>query len=558
MKHLLLLLSIIFLSESVIAQWTSDTTTNTIVRDTSDATTPLIASIPDGSTYVSWFEFGGSNYDLHMQLLDSNGYKKWGPEGIVVSNQLQNSALFRYDLKADHNGNAIVAFQDERTGSLNAVVYKIDINGNSLWGPNGITLIDSLAADGISPSIGITALNDVVVAWNSNTPTSKWISAQKFSPSGSFLWSSIYRIRDTLNNLNYSRAELFPSGSDDIQLIYVEENGTFPGVTSTLYTQRIHVGGNNFWPNGIQVSTKTIPYFFFPQPVPDDNGGFFLSFNTSNPVNPALNDVYVQNVDYNGNLWSATGVEAANSITNHKLVSSSIYVSNTNEYWILLQVLDGGQGSSGVSVQKFDALGTPLLGADGTVIIPFDPFYYRPNTINYSVNGVILTLTAGTFGQEHIRAIKLDDNGIPVWPTGGVSLCAVNSNKDDIQSGNFMYDNLVIVWQDDRNGSGVFAQNITDSGYLGIVANVSQIANENNIQLFPNPSAHPSLYFSSDNRTERTITLKDVQGKVIESISISSTAATYSLERFLNLSIGIYFVSVDNLSERKFFKWIKE
>src|SRR4051794_8435676 len=98
MKKILLSITISCLGMSIShAQWTADSTQNTNVRDTLGATTPLVSSAPNGSTYISWFEFTAGNYELHMQLLDSNGYKTWSPEGIVVSNLPQNSALYRYD-----------------------------------------------------------------------------------------------------------------------------------------------------------------------------------------------------------------------------------------------------------------------------------------------------------------------------------------------------------------------------------------------------------------------------------------------------------------------------
>src|SRR5580765_4842504 len=112
-KTLTLFIIASMLTKISFAQWTADSTQNTIVRDNSgtEEVTPLIASLTDGSTYVSWFESVNSSYELRMQLLDPNGFALWDPAGLVVSDYPQSSALYRYDLKTDNEGNAVVGFQ---------------------------------------------------------------------------------------------------------------------------------------------------------------------------------------------------------------------------------------------------------------------------------------------------------------------------------------------------------------------------------------------------------------------------------------------------------------
>ncbi len=540
------------------AQWTSDTTTNTVIRDSAVAIIPLVSPGPNGSTYISWFEKNGANFDLHMQLLDSNGYKLWSPAGKIVSNYPQDSILYKYDLKTDYEGNAIVAFQDIRSGLLNVVAYKIDINGNSLWG-TGLPLIDSSAQKGIQPSIGFTGQNEIFISWSADSASKKWIAAQRISSSGTILWSNTYRIKDTVTNQNYSHVELFPSGSDDMQFLFFEENGSFPMQTFTLFTQRVHQSGNNFWPAAIKVSTLALPPFQkFPRPVPDDNGGFYIAFNAKNPADTSLLNVYVQNVDYNGILWSATGVEASNSPSTNKLAISSYYVSFTSEFWVSLQILDSAQLVSGVSVQKFDSFGDELFGDEALIVFPADTIYFKPNSITFTNDGMILTVTNGKAGLEHIKAIKLDNNGIPVWSNTSVSLNATNSKKEYVQSGKFVNNNLVIVWQDDRNGSGIFAQNITGEGNLGIVSDISEIKNKNTVHFSPNPSNNPQLIFASPTNSINRIYINNILGEELISLTIPVASITFSLNQLENLSNGIYLVSLSNQNEKKIFKWVKQ
>ncbi len=551
MKKTLLLPLILFFFSNAKGQWTNDTLQNTLVRDTLGATAPMMASSFNGFTFISWFEYGPTNmFELRMQLLDSGGYKLWSQEGIVISNFPQNSAIFRYDLKVDNDGNAIVAFQDERSGRLDIVAYKIDPNGNSVWGPSGVSLTDSSSTGGLSPVIGVTRNNDVVIAWTADSASNKWIACQRISAGGTQQWSPVYRVKDISGTIKYSRPKLLPMITDDIQMQYVEETGGFPG-TSTLYAQHIDAAGVNMWPSPVQVSTQTIPFFFFPEPVYDGNNGFFIAFNTSNPTNLSLNDVFVQHVDSGGNLWSNTGTEAHASTSEQKLTGSSCFVSSMNEFWVLLRVLDGGQNISGVSLQKFDSTGNTLFGSNGRAIINQDPDLYDPGTLNDAGDGVIFSASYGGFGNEHIFAIKTDYSANVLWGGQPVSLCAAPSNKDDISSGKFINNNLVFVWQDERNGSGIFAQNITGNGYTGIFTGISGI-NSNEFSFYPNPSNKPLLSLSPG---MHSISVSDMQGKKL--FSTKTNASTYSLSELSSLPEGIYFISIENETSRGVVQWCK-
>ncbi len=553
MKKIFTLL-LISLATNAGAQWTTDTTANTVVRD-SVGETPLMASLPDGSTYVCWFEPGLSTpYELHLQLLDPDGNRVWGNAGIVVSNFPQNTALYRYDMKVDHDENAIIAFQDERQGDLQIVAYKIDKNGSQIWA-NGIVLKDSLSTGGLSPVIGITGHNDVVIAWTCDGNT-KWIAAQKISAIGNVLWNDAFRIIDTVTNLKFSRPQLLPWIDDGMTMVYVQESGSFPGVTSTLFMQKIDASGNAILQSPVQVSSKTIPYFIFPVPVADDQFGFYIAFNTSNPTFPSLNDVYVQHVDSANNLWSGAGTEAAANTLNHKLAAGSCFVQSTQEFWVLLQMLDGAQGESGVNLQKLDQSGNVLLGADGVTMLTVSPDYYLPYTISDAGNGIIFTSGYGTSVNTRLFAMKTDYSGVSQWISPNVPLCSDQNGKDDVAAGKFLNNNLVIVWEDMRNGYGVYAQNITGDGSTGLTAGVPEIKSSDFV-IYPNPGKNILLNFSSHRNDKCEITVNDITGKIIfeKQVDISQSIFSLSGDQFQS---GIYFISVrtgEGITERK---WVIE
>lgn len=562
-KNYLLLFAACCFFRTTDAQWTDDSLQNTIVSDIAgtEQVTPLLASRTDGSTYVSWFDATSGSYQLRMQLLDVNGNKLWGNDGVLVSDYPQSSALYRYDLKTDLEGNAVVAFQDTRLGALNIVAYKLDATGNFVWSADGISLTDSLAQEGLSPSIGITGNNDVIIGWNSDSPSNKWISYQKIASDGSFPWNTLQRIKFTNNSKKYSRPSFLPAGPDDFLMLYVQEVGNFPGVTSTLFTQRFDADGNGIWTSPVQFSSKTIPFFFFPAPVSDGNEGLYLAFNTSNPSNATLNDVYVQHIDNAGNLWSASGTEAANSTINHKTTPASSFDMANNEFWVLLQVLDGSQGSSGISVQKFDGSGNVLLGSNATEIYPISSDYYLPNSMAETGDGVIIIYTLGPYGAQKIYGTRVDEQGGFLWANGSVMLCGVNSNKDDVASGYFLNNEVVTVWSDDRlDFSGVYAQNINADGTLGFVATgLTDLPSEDDLMLYPNPSQITRIVLPNGHFSDATIRILDGTGRMLVERKYKTAGNNNEITLVEpGLAAGIYFVEVNTDSHKNILKWVKE
>jgi len=164
MRNIFLFLLLFFSVQNIFAQWSDDSLSNLTIKDGSgiEEVVPLQATTADGYTYISWFESNNGNYKMMMQLLDVQGNKLWGDDGLLVSDHPTGSALYVYHLACDHDGNAIVAFQDERNGNLMPVAYKLDQSGNFIWGADGIVLHDSLATFELAPSIGILNDNDVI------------------------------------------------------------------------------------------------------------------------------------------------------------------------------------------------------------------------------------------------------------------------------------------------------------------------------------------------------------------------------------------------------------
>lgn len=552
-----------FLSISIFtnAQWTSDTTLNTNVRAASGMSiyTPLISSGQNGSTYFCYFENVNGNYEMHMQLLDSSGNKVWAPNGIAVSTLPQSSAVYRYDMTTDNNGDAIVAFQDIRSGgNLNIVVYKVDKTGNLLWGSAGVQLIDSIGTQGLAPKIGITPNNDVIVAWNaSGSGSSKWIAFHKITSSGILAWTSVHRIK--VGSIKYSRPVVVPIAGDYFIIQYVQEVGTFPGVTSTMYLDKFNPNGVSSLAAPVKVSDKTIPYFTYPRPIYDGNDGIYLSFQTSNPSNPTINDTYVQHVNTTGNKWSLDGAQAANSSSTHKYPAGpAIFNQTTKETWALIQVQNSSQSASGVYVQKFDSLGNVLLGLNAKLVLPIVSDMNVPLDWQITTNGLLFFYKSGLFNNEKLRAVKIDFSGNTVWSNPIVSLSGISSNKSNVACGTFANNQVVLGWLDDRASSGVYAQNITNNGATGVISGLSNYDFSTNFSIIENPSSELKLKIERYNDSKCSLTIYDAFGRKLLSnrFDLSPNHEEIVIPT-ASLPIGIYLLRLNSNKESCTQKWVK-
>lgn len=537
------------------AQWTSNTAVNTSVRSGAgvDAATPLMSDGPDGSTYVSWFDNQPGGYQLRMQRLDENGYPLWPAEGLLVSDHPQNSALFRYDLAADSQGNAIVAFQDERSGQLDIVAYKISPSGDMLWGADGIALTDAGATQGLGPVIGVQSNDDVVIAWNANDGGSgKWIAYQSISADGVPQWAAPHQV---IGTAKYSRPKVIRT-LDGFLLFYVEETGNFP-FTSNMYVQRYDATGSPVWSMPTHVSSKTVPVFYFPAPIPDGNNGMYLAFNTGNPDNASLTDVYVQRVKADGSAWSTTGTEVLTGTSTQRFGGTLALMNTIMGLLVPVQVTNAAQSEGGWNVQLVDTNGVAQLGPAGVEVVAQSAQLASPDDCAALSDGCIVVYSEGGFGQEHIKATRLGFLGWQTWG-GPINVCSMNSNKDDVSCGRMNNNGQVVaVWQDDRVGSGVFAQNILANGSVGPVGIARPEATNGRMTVHESADG-TVLEIGAGPAGPEHIDIMDITGRAIwtKDVAEGRAGAMIVLPTEL-LSVGTYVVRVATPGQSTSITWVR-
>lgn len=454
------------------AQWSSDPSVNLQVCDvTGEQALPKIASTSDNGCYISWFDNRNGSYAVYLQRLDAMGNMLWTTNGLLISDNPQNSSLVDWAIASDNHGNAIVTFTDTRDNdSLHAFAYLIDSTGGFLWGSNGIRL-SGVGDFQPNPVATQTSDGNYVFAWIVTT-SPQVIALQKISLAGQKMWGTDPIIYSSGTTENYTYPAIVPSDNGSV---IIEHSGYTGGFTAPykIYTQKFDTNGNPVWgTGGVSIQNTGIPFYEHPAVISDNNNGVFIGWYDDRDMNNLFSS-FVQRVTSSGTVsFPANGAEVSTTSTMHHLYPTMAYISNTDElfcFWIEETSL---QNQFAVYGQKFDATGTRQWAASGIAFTTmtsntiFGPYAQPTDTSAY-----VMYLQGNASGlNQGINAFIVNSDGNFSWNPNIVVMSDPTNQKLHAVS-TIWTDNIAkIAWEDTRSGNaGIYAQNINPNGELGNV-----------------------------------------------------------------------------------------
>lgn len=107
---------------------------------------PVASRANNGDIYVSYInpETMDYSYVVYLQRLNAAGEPQWQQGGIVVDNHLTMTYTGTYDILATADGGCVVAWGDCRHDptrqNVFPYVYKVDADGDPVWGINGVEI----------------------------------------------------------------------------------------------------------------------------------------------------------------------------------------------------------------------------------------------------------------------------------------------------------------------------------------------------------------------------------------------------------------------------------
>lgn len=446
------------------SQWSTDpAVNNAIIALSGEEAIPKIATCSNGDTYIASFSSDG-NYNVRMQRLNAQGVPQWTADGILISDNPQDSWLTDWDICADNANHAILAFPDIRNGGTNVVAYRISPSGAFVWGDNGIVL--STGDANYSPKVIATSAGNAIVAWMQDDV----VHVQKISPTGSLPWgSSGFTLSQT--GLTFSWPQMLPVGSDDFIMKYYQDSGTFPAITRHIYAQRYNASGSGVWSSptvvsnagGITAWTQVLPI------INDGSDGFYIAWYDDRDNNQ-LASTWVNHVNSSGVVqFAPNGVEASTlGGRNHYYPQLALPPGSSNVF-VFWNEMDADQNNRGIYGQKISSTGSKLWATTGMVFIEISSTDVIPEAARNSPTDVVVFYQEQISGLDYLlKAFRVDTDGGYMWTPNHKTLCSVVSEKVHVETNNFANNQWIMTWEDDRAGQkDIYAQNIQLDGTLG-------------------------------------------------------------------------------------------
>jgi len=457
------------------AQWSNDPFQNLpIAATTGEQALPKIVATSDGGCFISWFDNRNGNYCVYLQRLNALGEAQFPTNGMLISDHPQQSWLTDYDMAVDGGDNAIIAFNDIRNGGISdwdIYAYKISSAGTFLWGADGISLSDVTVADfEVAPKVTVSSADNVVISWLKSGGADS-IAVQKISAGGQKMWGDYGITLQPAAGASLSAPDLVPAQDDSVIMVWKSSTGSFPVITTKLYSQKFGPDGSKAWgTDGVLIyDLGHITAWTNPQIYTDGNGGAFYTWYDA----PSLSEfsVWVQHVDAHGSLvFPLNGIKASTNNTRLHLYPTLSHFPQTDELFVFWIEENTNQNQYGVYGQKFTSQGSRLWTNEGKQFIALGG-----NTISFlnsapADTSIYLSYFESSAPGAFNAAVKsslIDKNGTSLW--GPVLLSDASlGNKDDLLMVVNTQFRAFLCWTDYRSPAyDIYAQNVNFDGTLG-------------------------------------------------------------------------------------------
>jgi len=435
--------------------WGADTRVNAD-SGTADRSYPAVAVDGSGNAVAVWRDNRNGNWDIYTQRLDGGGSRLWAADVRVNSDS--GAADQSYPVVAvDGSGNAVVVWRDQRSDNWDIYVQRLDGNGNKSWVADMRVNSDSGTANQYGPAVAVDG--SVVVVWQDGRNGNDDIYAQRLDASGNRLWTADARV----NSSNGTGSQWYPvvavDGSGNSITVWRDDgNGNWD-----IYTQRLDGGGGRLWAADVRVNSDSgTADQGAPTVAVDGNGSIFAVWRDGRNGN---DDIYAQRLDRSGNrLWTADVRVNSDSGTAGQYAPALAMDGDGNAFVVWM---DNRNGNDNIYAQKLDANGDKPWAADVRVNSGSGATEQRYPAAAVDGNGnVVVVWQDDQSGNWDVYAQKLDEGGSRLWAAD------MQANSDSgaadqwypavVEDGSR---NVVVVWQDERNGNNdIYGQKLDTNG----------------------------------------------------------------------------------------------
>ncbi|NHI95065.1 MAG: hypothetical protein EAX96_21420 [Candidatus Lokiarchaeota archaeon] len=397
----------------------------------------------NGMIWVCWNDKRQDDGDIYLQQLSPNGNPNFQHNGIPIHNDTNYSSNPR--MVSDGNGGVIVTWQDNRTGQNEVYLQRINSIGQLLWGASGIKAaeVSSVKED---PQIVKTSDGNIFVVWDDTRNADKDVYTQKLDIEGNKLWGA-----NGIGVCNYTGVQGFQVLQDTV--IATENNEIviswidLRSDAGDIYIQKLDADGNYQWlPNGSVICNETdFQYESILKYLGNDET--ILTWRDNR--NFALSDtnLYIQKINRTGHAqWENNGTIIVNEIRSQTSQEISIYDENN----IFIVWEDKHEDVNGdIYFQKFNRTGNNQLQSNGTVVANKIGVEESPKIVS-SDDFIFIAWENSSGFPYYISLIKYHINGTEAWTSPKIIVNGTISPdiREMISDGK---GGIIVTWFDQRN-----------------------------------------------------------------------------------------------------------
>lgn len=518
----------LLVSINITAQWTSETDINTLV--TADSSEDMKAvSTSDGYTYVVYWK--DSDLELRLQVLDSSGNKLLGTNGSLITNTIPMSSYTVYwSAVVDKDDNLYVGVT--ATGDSTGYVFKLDIDGNHLWGSNGVAL-----GSAYLPTVLPLESGEAIISWIPGNQA----YMQKYDASGNPIWSTPQTV--VSGSSKTAPANLFELSNGDYILVF---HAYYNGVSSTLYAQRYNSDGEAQWTTPTQLSDKSTAYNKYYSALQIDDTvylGYYASTSTRF-------DAFLQKINSDGSLpWGINGMDFDIEETDNELDTKIAFQNESPYIWAICNFSNANQSEIGEYIQKFDKeTGARQFTEYAKELYAISSEHNKHTSSLYIVeNKPFFLLSKGNdngVSPTVLEAVMLENNGDFLWTEESKPFATFSANKKRTQLLKPTDGQAVAVFIENKvSDFKIYAQNFMDAD---LVLATKEWYNKNNLHIYPNPSEGIiSLRFDNSMQSNLQISVYNSMGSFVfssEKVKEKENIFQFDLGK---LPVGTYFYQIN-------------
>lgn len=509
------------------AQWSDDFTKNFAISDTevSGASLPKVHATPDGKLWVAWLQWeDGMNGYIKAQLLDKDGTPLLDEGGIYVSHHVTATWTSNFDMQVTPDGGCVICHSDSRNDTearqtFEPFAYKLDQEGNFLWGLDGVKL-PTTEAKGHRPKIGITKEGTIMIGYNDVRGNDMQFQIMKMNDDGTMAWAKPMEVAGGFG-------VLYPCEEDDLYLSIIGGGG--------IQLYRMDSLGDWMWDAPIMVEDRDPNTRTECVPISDEQGGVVMAFQRY--INLSTIRTCLQRITSDGETaMGLTPIDISEEPGIHS--AAGVGVNGEREEMIVYWSWDKGDDDY-LMAQKYNYYGDPLW-EEPVEIENFHLFGYACAEGKVLDDGSSILLVGAYRGavQLDLLAIKLDKDGNQVWKKQLAPQAYMDQPYPIWDE-----DQAYVVWTDNRLTKGsspsgtIWGQNFSYATGEGGVTSVNEIAAEK--QSFVK-AANGEISFSA--KGDGVLDVYSAAGAKVASCKAADGMNTLSVD----LPAGIYIVRLSD------------